>query len=269
MQIKEIKAKSIITKSKLPETDYVINPYVGAMQGGNYCYAQFMKKFTNHTEPWCQFLDIKINSIDLIPEKSNKYKNKSIGLCSVTDPYLPLEKKYKLTRGILERLIPLEPDIWILTKSDLIIRDIDLLKQFKNCRTAVSLGIMDDSVRKEIEPFASSVQQRINAIKKLKEAGIRTAIFICPIFPELTDWKAIVEKTKDYVDEFWFDTLNIYPGIYSNIKYWLKNYHPELLKKYEDIYFTQKKVCMSLSKDIAKYGIEKKMNFKIYFDTGE
>ena len=130
MEIKEIKVKSIIVKSGLPGADFVINPYIGCVHGCIYCYARFMKRFTGHLEPWGDFVDVKINGPDLIPEKWSKYQGKSIIIGSVTDAYQPIEKKYQLTRRILEKLIPLQPDLEIITKSDLVLRDIDLLKQF-------------------------------------------------------------------------------------------------------------------------------------------
>jgi DNA repair photolyase len=101
LRIREIKAKTIITKSGL-DVDYVINPYVGCLHGCIYCYARFMKRFTNHHEPWGKFLDVKINASELIPKNSKKYKGKAIMISSVTDPYQPAERKYKLMRGILE-----------------------------------------------------------------------------------------------------------------------------------------------------------------------
>jgi DNA repair photolyase len=88
MKIKEVKAKSIITKSGLPDSDFVINPYTGCMHGCIYCYATFMKRFTDHNEEeWGSFVDIKKNAADLIPENTEKYKDKTIFLSSVTDPY--------------------------------------------------------------------------------------------------------------------------------------------------------------------------------------
>jgi len=123
------------------------------------CYARFIKRFTNHHEPWGQFLDVKINAQELIPKNTKKYKNKSILISSVTDPYQPAERKYKLMRGVLKNLIPLEPDLCIMTKSDLIIRDIDLLKKFEKCIAGISLSLLDDKIRKEVEPFAVSVER--------------------------------------------------------------------------------------------------------------
>jgi len=265
MGVKEIKAKSIITKSGLPDSDLVINPYIGCMHGCIYCYAKFMKRFTNHPEPWGKFLDIKINAPDLIPKESNKYKGKSITISSVTDAYQPIERKYKLMRGILERLIPLQPNLCILTKSDLIVRDIDLLKRFKNCAAGVSLTLLDDNIRKEVEPLASPVEKRINAVKELKKAGINNFIFLSPFFPELTDWKNIINKTKDFVDEFWFENLNVRATNWPNIKKWLKYKHPDLLKKYEEIYFTKNNYWNNIEKEIRLFCGKNKINFSIYF----
>src|SRR3989338_4770700 len=124
--IKEIKVKSIITRSNLPDAEFVINPYIGCLHNCLYCYARFMKRFTGHLEPWGKFCDVKINAPDLIPQ-TDKYRNHSIFLSSVTDPYLPSERKYQLTRQILEKLIPLEPKLDILTKSDLVVRDVNIL----------------------------------------------------------------------------------------------------------------------------------------------
>ena len=224
-----------------------------------------MKRFTNHPEPWGKFIDVKINAPDLIPQDTEKYKNKSIGISSVTDAYQPIEKKYKLTRGVLKNLIPLQPDLWVLTKSDLVSRDIDLFKQFKKCAVGISLSTLDDKVRKEVEPFATSVEGRIKALKELKGAGIKTYVFISPIFPFLTDWQGIVEKTKSFADEFWFENLNLYPSLRNNIYNWLINHHPELVEKYQKIYFSRSDYWDKVEKEIADYGRKNKLNFKIYF----
>ncbi len=223
MITKKITAKSIITKSNLPAADYVINPYTGCSHSCIYCYARFMKRFTGHDEEWGKFVDIKINAPELIPAKTTKYKGKSFFLSSITDPYIPLEKKYELTRGVLEKLIPLQPNIGIQTKSNLIVRDIDLLKKFTECEAGLTITTLDDNIRKKIEPFTSSIQNRIEALMKLKEAGIKTYVFIGPILPLLTDWKSIINKTKKYTDYYMFENLNIHGSITSDIKKFLLN----------------------------------------------
>ena len=97
MNIKEIEVKTVLTKSNLPVSDYAVNPYVGCLHACKYCYASFMRRFTNHPEPWGTFLDVKT-----WPEVKDpsKYKGKELFLSSVTDPYQPHEAKYKRTRAI-------------------------------------------------------------------------------------------------------------------------------------------------------------------------
>jgi DNA repair photolyase len=152
-----------------------------------------------------------------------------------------------------------------MTKSDLITRDIDLLKQFKKCIAGVSLSLLNDSIRREVEPFASPVEKRINAVKQLKEVGVRTFIFISPMFPELTDWKGIIIKTKKFVNEYWFENLNLYPSLRDNIFQWLKNNYPKLVKKYKEIYFTKNNYWDQIEKEIKDYGNKNNLNFQIYF----
>jgi len=267
MKIKEIKAKSIVVKSGL-DTDYVINPYVGCMHNCIYCYARFMKRFTNHPEPWGDFVDVKINAPDLIPENTDKYKGKSILMSSVTDSYHPIEIKYKITRKILKKLIPLQPNLEILTKSDLVLRDIDLLKQFKNCRVIFSLSFLNEKQRKQLEPLACSSEKRIKALKELKRKGVKTALFISPIFPEITDWEKIILKTKDFNKEYWFENLNPYFAIRENVTRFLKKNKPKLIKKYNEIwsgndYWNDEK------KKIKRFCKNNKIICKIYFHHGK
>jgi len=265
MKIKEIEASSIISKSNLPDADYAINPYVGCMHSCIYCYARFMKRFTGHTEPWGKFVDVKVNAPDLIPGKTSKYRGKSIFLASVTDAYLPLERKYKLTRKILEKLIPLQPNLGVQTKSGLVLRDVDLLKQFKNCEVGFTITTLDDNLRKEIEPFASPVQNRIKALEKLKEARIKTYVFIGPILPFLTDWRNIVLKTKYCSDLYMFENLNVPGSIWNSVKNWLNEKHPDLLENYKNIYFYKSDYWDMVEKDIKKFCQQQEANCKIYF----
>jgi DNA repair photolyase len=265
MKIKELKASSIITKSNLPEADYVINPYIGCMHACVYCYARFMKRFTGHTEDWGMFVDVKINAPELIPIKSIKYKNKSVFISSVTDAYMPLERKYKITREVLKKLIPLQPNLGVQTKSDLIIRDIDLFKQFKNCEVGLTITTLNDSLRQEIEPLTSSIQKRIQAVRELKEAGLRTYIFIGPILPELTDWKKIILETKKYVDFYMLENLNVSGGLWKPVKRWLEEKRPELLSRYEEIYFSQNDYWDKIENEMKEFCERENVKYKMYF----
>ena len=127
MIVREIEVKTIMTKTNLPVSDYAVNPYVGCTHACKYCYASFMKRFTDHPEPWGEFIDIKYWPEIKHPEK---YAGKEMFLSSVTDPYQPLEKKYRRTRAILEQMRGSGISVSISTKSDLILRDLELIKSF-------------------------------------------------------------------------------------------------------------------------------------------
>ena len=116
-----------MTRSTLPVGGYSVNPYVGCPHACRYCYASFMKRFTGHTEPWGSFLDIK--SWEPI-KNPHLYDGKRVVIGSVTDGYNPYEKYFRRTRKVLEELQGSSAEIMICTKSDLVLRDIELLKKF-------------------------------------------------------------------------------------------------------------------------------------------
>ncbi len=265
MIVNEIKAKNIITKSNLPGIDYVINPYTGCSHSCLYCYARFMKRFSRHEEKWGSFVDVKVNASDLIPAGVTTYRQKSLFISSVTDPYLSLEKKYQITRAILKKLVPLNPKLMIQTKSDLILRDMDILKTFPNCAAGFTITTMDDSVRKEIEPYTSPVEQRIQALKTLKQNGIKTYVFIGPILPSLSDWQEIIAATKEYAHTYILENLNAFGSIWGDIHAWIGSNHPGLLNLYEAIYKGKSEYWNATEAEIRKFGDEEKINYKIVF----
>ena len=124
--IKRVETKSVMTKSNGPLGGYAVNPYVGCTLGCKYCYASFMKRFTGHQEEWGTFLDVKE-----WPEikKPEKYAGQKVIIGTVTDGYISQEETYGRTRKILEELKDSGADILICTKYDLVLRDMDLLKE--------------------------------------------------------------------------------------------------------------------------------------------
>jgi len=263
MNIKEINAKSIITKSNLPEAEYVINPYTGCSHGCIYCYARFMKRFSGHDEDWGKFVDIKTNAIEVLPKNLSKYKGKSIIFGSVTDPYQPIEKKYKLTRKLLEKLVECQPSLEILTKSSLVTRDIDLIKKFKDALVSISFSTLDEDLRKRLDPGASPIKERITALEKLHKEGIRTICFISPILPEVTDWKSIIKNTKHCVGEYWFENLNFYGSIRENLFNFMKN--PKLISKYKKIYSGESDYWDKVEENIRKFCRKEGIKYRIFF----
>ena len=243
--IKETVSKNIITKSKLPATDYVINNYVGCNHGCIYCYAEFMKRFTNHTEKWGEFLDVKkFNEEKFVKYLKKINSDKKILMSSVTDPYNPYEIKYKSTRNILKLFIQANNEhihLEILTKSLLIFRDIDLLKKIKNITVGISLNTLNDNLRRQIEPCAGSIKSRIEILKKLKGENIPVYLFISPIFPMLTQLEEIIATCKDTVDFIYFENLNLRGRYKKIILDFISRNFPEYNQLYQDIYTKNKK----------------------------
>lgn len=230
--IRPIEAKGVITKTDIPVCDYAVNPYVGCTHGCKYCYASFMKRFTNHAEPWGEFLDVKY-----WPELKNpqKYAGKALFFGTVTDPYNPQEETYGRTRALLEQLKGSGVKISIQTKSDLVLRDIELIRSFPEARVGFSVNTLDEDFRADMDG-AVSIERRLAAMKKLHEAGIRTTCFISPIFPGLTDVPAIIGRVQGYCQLIWLENLNLRGSYKSVIFDYIREKHPSLLPLYEEIY---------------------------------
>jgi DNA repair photolyase len=155
MYIKEIQSKAILSKSKI--FPYVINPYVGCQHNCTYCYARFMKRFTGHREPWGQFVDVKINAVELLEKEVLKKKPGRVWISGVCDPYQPLERKYQLTRGCLQILAEQHWPVTVQTRSPMVLRDIEILKTGEDFEVGLSITTADDSIRYKFEPSAPTI----------------------------------------------------------------------------------------------------------------
>ena len=221
--IGEVETKNIMTKSSLPVGGYSVNPYVGCTHACKYCYASFMKRFTGHTEEWGTFLDVK-----RWPEIKNpkKYSGQRVVIGSVTDGYNPQEERFGNTRKLLEQLIGSGADILICTKSDLVVRDIDLLKKLGQVTVSWSINTLDENFKNEMDA-AVSIERRIAAMKKIYDAGIRTVCFVSPVFPGITDLEAIFERVHNQ---------NLRGGFKKTIMDYIAEKRPDLLPLYDEIY---------------------------------
>ncbi len=232
VKINEIEVKSVLTKSNLPVADYSVNPYVGCEHSCQYCYASFMKRFTNHPEPWGSFVDIK-----RWPEIKNpkRYAGKELFIGSVCDPYQPVEEAACRTRALLEQMQGSGCTVSIATKSDLVLRDLDLIKTFPNARVSWSVNTLDEQFKDEMDK-AVSVERRLAAMKAFHEAGVRTTCFISPIFPGITDLPSIIRRAKDRCNLVWLENLNLRGGYKKVILDYIAEKHPSLVPLYDAIY---------------------------------
>ena len=160
--IGDAETKDIMTKSSLPVGGYSVNPYVGCTHACKYCYASFMKRFTGHTEEWGTFLDVK-HWPDI--KNPKKYAGQRVVIGSVTDGYNPQEEKFGNTRKLLEQLRDSGADILICTKSDLVVRDIDIIKELGQVTVSWSINTLDEDFKNDMDS-AVSIERRIAAMKK-------------------------------------------------------------------------------------------------------
>ena len=232
MIIREIQTKNPLTKSDLPVSDYSLNPYLGCEHGCKYCYACFMKRFTGHEEPWGEFLDVKYWKPLIHPER---YAGKEVFLGSVTDPYQPAEEKYRRTRAVLEELRGSGVKLSIATKSDLVLRDLDLIQSFPEARVSWSINTLDERFKDDMDK-AVSIGRRLAAMKAFHDAGVRTTCFISPIFPGITDVPAIIQRAKDDCNLIWLENLNLRGTFKPVILQYIRAKRPELEPLYRDIY---------------------------------
>ena len=230
-----VQTKSIMTKSNAPLGGYSVNPYVGCPHACRYCYASFMKRFTGHTEDWGTFMDVKEWPAITNPRK---YAGQKVIVGTVTDGYNPLEEKFGKTRLLLEQLKDSGADILICTKSDLVLRDMDLLQEInKRNRLTVSWSVntLDEDFKNDMDA-AVSIERRLAAMKQVYDAGIRTVCFISPVFPGITDIEAIFERAKDQCDLIWLENLNLRGGFRKTIMDYIAEKYPHLMPLYEEIY---------------------------------
>jgi len=244
MEIKKTQSKSILTPSKLPDTDYVINPYTGCSFGCTYCYASFMGRFVGkNIDDWGDYVYIKSNATELLKKDlkklKNKGENKSILFSSVTDPYQGVEAKYKLTRKCLRVLAEyrFRGKVSILTKSHMVLRDIDVLKQLKNVEVGLTITSTDDSISRYFEKKAPNVTQRFDTMEQLNAEGIKTYAFVGPLLPHFVAKPESLDKllgaiAKTGTKELYIEHINLSKYILNRLKKEMPKLDKSILEKF-------------------------------------
>ena len=220
--VREIRVSSALSRSGLPEYDYSLNPYIGCQHACVYCYAI---DFTRGEpgEKWGEVVYVKINLVNILSREIRRKRPGVVGVSTITDPYIPLEAVYSLTRRSLEILFKNRFRVSIQTKSALVIRDLDLFERY---RDLVDIGFtittLDPGVKKIIEPRSSHPLAVERALRKISSRGIRTWIFIGPLIPgvndDLENIKSIVSLAKETNSEVIIDRFREHPGAVNNMR---------------------------------------------------
>lgn len=250
VKVKEVQAKSILNKSKI--FDYCLNPYTGCLHGCRYCYASlFMRRYSGHSEPWGEFVEAKINAPELLKRQLPRARRGTIWIASVCDAYQPVEARYQLTRKCLQEISRYDFPVFIQTKSDLVIRDLDILAEIKELEIGFSIATDDNRVASLFEPHAPSITRRIKALEKIKSKNIKTFAFIGPILPQNPEH--LMSLLAGLVDKIFIDRLN-YPAQFLSF---YRLHHLEEFTR--ESFFVQ--IKNRLVEQARRYGIEYELIF--------
>lgn len=218
LRVTEIECKTALSPSRLPGFDYTLNPYRGCEHGCKYCYAPNILRIIR--KEWGKFVEVRRNIPKVLANELKNKKRGVVGISTVTDPYQPLERSYKLTQYCLKQLLRYDFPVSIITKSALVTRDVDLLSRFSDAEVGFTITTCDDSERRLLEPNTSSIKSRITALEKCSKNGITTYAFLGPLYPTIDKYglKKLVEKVKDAgASKIMADRLNLKPGIWKSV----------------------------------------------------
>jgi DNA repair photolyase len=182
--------------------DFTCNPYVGCTFGCTYCYAMFLPQNRRPREEWGRWLKAKQNAVELAREHGPKVAGKAVYLSSVTDPYLPSEQSLLLTRGILEELVVHQPRLAVQTRGPLVVRDVDLLKQFRRVRVNLSIPTDSEAVWRAFEAKSPRLEQRWAAAAELRAAGVPVGLCVTPLLPLDDEWAFVDRVARFQPDAF-------------------------------------------------------------------
>ena len=239
--VREVTCRSVLNKAEI--NDYSFNCYTGCAHACVYCYARYMQRFHPHDEPWGRFVDVKVNAPDVLAKQLRKAKPGSVFTCSACDGWQPIEKEYRLTRRCCELLLDAGFHLDVLTKSELVLRDLDLFRG-RDVRLGVTITTPDENEARLWEPRASSVAGRVRVLKEAKAAGLATTVMFGPILPGISDTPEALGKlfalaAEAGVDRIWTDALNARPLVWPAIQQFLRHERPKLLPLYRRVLFDE------------------------------
>jgi len=237
--VREVTCKSLLNRSR--NGNYSFNCYTGCEHGCVYCYARFMQRFHPHEEPWGEFVDVKVDAPDVLVRQLRRLRPGSVFTCSACDGWQRVERHYELTRRCCQLLLEAGFRLDILTKSELVLRDIDVLER-GDVRLGVTITTTDETLARLWEPRASSVSARLQVLKEAKAAGLETSVMFGPLLPAVSDTPEALSELFSIaaaadVDQIWTDSLNPRPRVWPSIQTFLRRHRSDLLPMYRCVLF--------------------------------
>lgn len=205
-QILHIRSERALSPTGIEIADYTINPYRGCTFGCRYCYVRLNQSARRNPRPYGSYVEIKDNILDLLRKQLTLQPVDNVLIGAVTDPYQPVEHNYRLTRQLLALFVERGIACTILTKSDMILRDIDLLKQLP--KVTICFTLNDPVIISRMEQDTPPLEDRIKAIAELNHHGIYTYAHIGPYFPSITRYSCFLPILKHHCHRINFESLN-------------------------------------------------------------
>jgi len=234
LKIIEVKCFSGLVLSKLPGLRYCLNPYIGCEHACKYCYVSSILKDKEVALNLGEIIKPKINLLEVLIKEVKKKKKGVVGVSTSTDPYQPLEKKYNLTRKSLEILKNEGFPISIQTKSNLILRDLDLISS-NLFDIGVTVTTLNQELAEKLEPKASKPDARAQILEECASRKIQTWLFYGPIIPEVNDdyetIVKIVKLAKKTGSKIIYDKLNLKKFVLKSLKSFLEDWDSTLIEK--------------------------------------
>jgi DNA repair photolyase len=225
--VREIRCQTALNRTRIPGYRYCLNPYLGCAHGCRYCYADTVLRFSGHPARWGEFVAAKANFAEVLRRELTRKGDLAgrILLGTVTDAYQPAEAEYGLTRACLEAFVEVCPgaEVEVLTKSDLVVRDADLLRRLRNSSVGFTVTTIRDEIAAVLEPGAPPPRARLRAASHLLAAGVPVWAFVAPLLPGVTDAPGTLEELMAAlraagVREILVDALNPYPTAVGRLR---------------------------------------------------
>lgn len=248
VQVVEAPAKSVLNRVAGMPFPWSINPYRGCYHQCVFCYARRTHTFLEDdgVERWGTRIYVKTNAPAVLRTELAKrsWSHETVAIGTVTDPYQPLEGRYRLTRGILEALADYDTPASLITRSPLVIRDVDVLRRLASVAGAsvsISIATMDEALARQIEPTVAPPVKRLLAVRKLADTGIKVHVALAPILPNITDSSQNVEAVVRAAREagahaVWHNTLYLHEVTRDAFFGYLRSKRPDLIARYASYY---------------------------------
>ena len=244
----EIQVKSVLNRVQGMPFKWSINPYRGCAFACPYCFARVTHWYLEQdgVNDWSSRIFVKVNAPDILRQELARptWRREQVHIGTATDPYQPAEGAYRITRQILEALRDHDTPAALVTKSTMIVRDRDVLRQLAGGPGALvmfSITTVDPAIAREIEPDVPPPQRRLEAMRALAEAGIPTGVLLAPVLPGITDGEeqlaAVVAAAKEYgASALFTNTLHLGEVTKQAFFEYLEHKRPELVPEYERLY---------------------------------